>query len=296
MTASAPAASALRSTVPALPGSRTFASRATRAGRAAVTCSSGTSTKSQTASRPCGVTVWASSPITSPLTVSTSTPASCARAIRPACRASAGAVAKSSRTQAPVPSASATACGPSARKARSCWRSARLVSRRAALTRAKLALAYMNQCSLRCGADGLGQRQARHLDQGGEGRRVGHGEVGEHPTVDLDARRLETLDEAVVGQPVRPRRGVDALDPEPAEVALAVLAVAVGVGHRVEDLLLGLAVEPGPLAAVALRTLEDYPALLLGVQRTLDACHCSISLWAAVTGRLSWLVATCRAV
>src|SRR5262249_44618062 len=129
---------------------------------------------------------------------------------------------------------------------------------------------------LRGGADGLGERLARHLDQGGEGRGVGHGEVGEHPPVDLDARCLEALDEAVVGQPVRPRRGVNALDPKPAEVALAVLAVAVGIGHRVEDLLLGLAVQPGPLTAVALRTLEDYPALLLGVHRTLDACHCSI--------------------
>ena len=58
------------------------------------------------------------------------------------------------------------------------------------------------------------------------------------------AGRLEALHEPVVGQPVRPRRGVDPLDPQPAEVALAVLAVAVGVGHRVEDLLLGLAVQP----------------------------------------------------
>src|SRR5262249_20593960 len=64
----------------------------------------------------------------------------------------------------------------------------------------------------------------------------------------------------------------------------AVLAVAVGIGHRVEDLLLGLAVEPGPLAAVALRALEDNPALLLDVHRTLDACHRSISLWTAVPG------------
>src|SRR6185437_110089 len=359
MTASAPAASAARSTVPALPGSRTFASSATRAGLAAVTWSSGTSTKSQTASRPCGVTVWASSLITSPLTSWTSRPASCACATRSACRAAAGAVTKSPVTCAPVARASETACGPSARKARSCWRSARLVSLRAALscvlpggmippgtplvmgglrptvyrrgddppappahgrasplrslptggrhrnrgaprvTAGVKALGLLEagrpetgrpcaateakaQCLGRR-ADGLRQRLARDLDQGGEGRRVGHGEVGEDTPVNLDARRLQALHEAVVGQPVRARRGVDALDPEPAEVALTVLAVPVGVGHRVEDLLLGLAVEPGPLAPVALRPLEDNPALLLGVKRALDACHRSISLWAAVT-------------
>src|SRR5262249_55439092 len=142
-------------------------------------------------------------------------------------------------------------------------------------------------CACRSGsgrrADGLGERLARDLHEGGERRRVGHGEIGEHTPVDLDASRLQALHETVVGQPVRARRGVDALDPEPTEVALAVLAVAVGIGHRVEDLLLGLAVEPRPLAAVALRPLEDNPALLLGVKRALDACHRSISLWAAVT-------------
>src|ERR1700758_3444657 len=149
--------------------------------------------------------------------------------------------------------------------------------------------------------DGVGERLARHLDEGGESHRVGHGKVGENTPVDLDARRLQSLHETVVGQPVRARGGVDALDPEAAEVALAVLAVAVGIGHRVEDLLLGLAVEPGPLAPVALRTLEDNPALLLGVKRTLDACHRSISLWGCgywTRPRRPWLSrqVTCRAV
>src|SRR6201999_3736113 len=102
--------------------------------------------------------------------------------------------------------------------------------------------------------------------------------VGQDPAVDFHPGGLEALHEAVVGHAVGAGSGVDALDPEPAEVALAVLAVAVGVGHRVEDLLLGLAVEPGALAPVALRALEDDPALLLGVKRALDACHRSISL------------------
>ena len=50
--------------------------------------------------------------------------------------------------------------------------------------------------------------------------------------------------------PLRAGRGVDALDPQLAEVALAVLAVAVGVDERVGDLLLRLAVQARALAAV----------------------------------------------
>src|SRR3954451_25028333 len=38
-------------------------------------------------------------------------------------------------------------------------------------------------------------------------------------------------------------------------------------------LLFGLAVEPGPLSAVALRGLEDGTPLLLGVECALHACH-----------------------
>ena len=57
------------------------------------------------------------------------------------------------------------------------------------------------------------------------------------------------------------------------EVALALLPVTVGVDERVGDLLLRLAVEAGPLPAVAARPLEDDPALLVGVDRPLHACH-----------------------
>src|ERR1022692_4468012 len=45
------------------------------------------------------------------------------------------------------------------------------------------------------------------------------------------------------------------------------------VRHRVENLLLGLAVQPRPLTAVAARPLKDDPALLVGVHRPLHACH-----------------------
>src|ERR1700758_408679 len=43
-------------------------------------------------------------------------------------------------------------------------------------------------------------------------------------------------------------------------------------------LLFGFAIEPGPLAAIAFRGLEDAAPLLVGVDRPLYACHgCSYS-------------------
>src|SRR5690606_5663591 len=100
------------------------------------------------------------------------------------------------------------------------------------------------------------------VDDGLEGLRLVHGELGEQPAVDLDPGEAETLDEAVVGEALLADRGVDALDPQGAELALARPAVAVRVDERVGDLLLRLAVEARALAAVALGALEDGAALL----------------------------------
>src|SRR4029079_17828060 len=57
------------------------------------------------------------------------------------------------------------------------------------------------------------------------------------------------------------------------EHSLPVLAVAVGVDVRLEELLLRLAVGDVALAEVALGLLEHLAALLAGVNRSLDACH-----------------------
>src|ERR1700729_288867 len=284
-TASAPAASAVRSTVPALPGSRTLASRTTSLGVASArSWSSGTSTNRHTASRPWGVTVWASSAITSPLTACTGTPSAAASSVISSYREPPEAVTNTSVTTRPGRArASRTACGPSARNSRVRCRAERRASCRAALTRADRVLVISLPTSkpgtrLSGGflvVDVRRQRLPGHVHQRGERRRVGYGHLGQHPPVDVHARDLQALDEPVVGHAVRPRRGVDALDPQPPEHALAVLAVAVGVGHRVERLLLGLAVQTGPLAAVATCPLEDDPALLVGVDRPLHACHCA---------------------
>ena len=106
-----------------------------------------------------------------------------------------------------------------------------------------------------------------------EGGRVVHGELGEHATVDLDSSGLEALDETVVGHTVGAGAGVDALDPETTEVALALATVTVAVDQRVDDLFLGLAVQARALSAVAACPVEDDPALLVSVDRSLHTCH-----------------------
>ena len=93
-------------------------------------------------------------------------------------------------------------------------------------------------------APGLRQRLLGDLHKSGESLRVGDGKLGEHPPVDLDPCGVKPLHEPVVCHAVRPGRSVDALNPQSPESALAVLAVPVGVRHRVENLLLGLAVQP----------------------------------------------------
>src|SRR5579875_1768341 len=118
-----------------------------------------------------------------------------------------------------------------------------------------------------------GKGLPRHLDQRGERRGVADGQLREHPPVHIHAGGLQALDKPVVRHAVHAGCGVDALDPQPPEGALAVLAVPVGVGHRVENLLLGLAVHARPLAPVSARPLKDDPALLVGAHRPLHACH-----------------------
>src|SRR5205085_9915064 len=101
------------------------------------------------------------------------------------------------------------------------------------------------------------ERLARGADERAEGGRVAHREVGEDLAVDLDLGGLQTGDEARVGDVVLTARGVDAHDPEPAELALAGPAVAVRVVAGVHDLFVGLADAPAARPAVALGLGED---------------------------------------
>src|SRR3954470_20453983 len=106
-----------------------------------------------------------------------------------------------------------------------------------------------------------------------EGLGVAHGDVGQHLAVELDLRQAQAVHQLAVAHALLAGGGVDPLDPQAAELALAVLAVAVGVGAGLEQLLLGPLVARVLLAAVALGPREGRPALLARAYRTLDAAH-----------------------
>src|SRR5256712_1555830 len=101
-----------------------------------------------------------------------------------------------------------------------------------------------------------GGLRAGDLCDAGEGLGVVERERGQDLAIDLDPGDFEPGNQLAVGEPVRARRGVDAHDPQRAEVALALLAVAVGVGEAALDGLARLAVRLAPSADAPLRLLH----------------------------------------
>src|ERR687897_2585943 len=157
-------------------------------------------------------------------------------------------------------SASPTACAPSTRKLRSRSRKARFFRRSAAATRSfRIEVITRSPGPNRCrreilagrsGATGSrgrvsgtrlrsgGERVPGRLNELRERRGVVHGEVGERLAVQLDAGALKPVDQLRVREPVLARARADPGDPQPAELALAVTAVAVRVPPRGEQLFL----------------------------------------------------------
>src|SRR5690606_22716718 len=114
---------------------------------------------------------------------------------------------------------------------------------------------------------------SRRLDEGRESGRIVHSEIRQHLAVDLDVGSLEAGDELRVGRPVLAGGGVDAGDPQPAELALAGAAIPVGVGPRMHHLLVGRAesATAGPLVALGLG--EDLLVGFPGGNWVPGACH-----------------------
>src|SRR3954452_6012588 len=117
------------------------------------------------------------------------------------------------------------------------------------------------------------RRLSGGLGKASERLGVAHGDVGEDLAIQLDAGQLEAVHERAVAHAVLARGGVDAGDPQAAEVALAVAAVAIRVGVRLDEGFLGALVVRLRLAAEALGQRERRPALLLRVDGALDASH-----------------------
>ena len=77
----------------------------------------------------------------------------------------------------------------------------------------------------------LRERGLRLIDDGAKRIGLVHGEIGEHLAVHLDTGVRQAVDEARVGQIaiMRANGGVDALNPQSAEIALLDPAIAIGV-------------------------------------------------------------------
>ena len=86
--------------------------------------------------------------------------------------------------------------------------------------------------------DVLRQSGLRLLDERLEGVRVLDGHLGEGAAVKLDACQTQTLHEAVVGHALGADGGVDALDPELAELAPSISGVGEVIFELMEQLIL----------------------------------------------------------
>src|SRR5918994_6474594 len=157
-------------------------------------------------------------------------------------------------------SASPTACAPSTRKHRSRSRKARFFRRSAAVTRSfRIEVITRSPGPNRCRRGILagrscaigsrryvsgtppssgGERVPGRLHELRERRRVVDGEVGERLAIQLDAGALQPMDQLRVREPVLARARADPGDPQPAELALAVTAVAICVLPPVQQLFL----------------------------------------------------------
>ena len=95
------------------------------------------------------------------------------------------------------------------------------------------------------------------VDDSGEGGGFVHSEVGEDFAVDFDLGLGEGLDEAAVGEVETADGGVDAGDPEVAEIALAGLAVTIGPVLALHGGILGVAEKFTAASAVSFGFLDD---------------------------------------
>src|SRR5438034_917170 len=123
------------------------------------------------------------------------------------------------------------------------------------------------------GGRSCSERLLGDLRQLAERRRVMHRQIREDLAVDLNAGLAQAVHEAVVGDLVQPRRGVDADDPQPPELAFLAPAVAVGVLRRPLDRLLGRLPQLAAPAEVALGELHHLLLALEAHDVALDARH-----------------------
>src|SRR5690606_19299061 len=122
------------------------------------------------------------------------------------------------------------------------------------------------------------ERALRLLGQRGKPGRVVHGDVRQHLAVQGDARLAQAVHETAVAQAVDAGRGVDAGDPQRAEIALLLLAVDVGVLLGLDDGLVGNAEHLAARVVITLGLAQDLLVTAACGDATLDSCHGSALL------------------
>src|SRR5712671_1731085 len=109
-----------------------------------------------------------------------------------------------------------------------------------------------------------------------ERRLVEDREIREHLAVDLDVGPLQARHEGAVGHPELAHRRVDAGDPQRAELALLLPAVAVGVLAGLHHRLLGDPVDVAAAAAESLGLLDDLLVARARRYSTFDSWHSAL--------------------
>src|SRR5207237_138827 len=98
-----------------------------------------------------------------------------------------------------------------------------------------------------------------------EGFRLADRDVRQHLAVELEPGEFQPVHQLRIGQPMLAGGRIDALDPQPAKIALLVAAVAIGVAQRLFDLFERDAVGAAVAAAIALGKLQNL--LVAGARR-----------------------------
>src|SRR5690606_13082745 len=111
---------------------------------------------------------------------------------------------------------------------------------------------------------------------GDEGCRFVHGQLGEDLAIDLDAGLQQAMDQDAVGQALLAGRGIDARDPQCAEVALLLAAIAVGILPGLDDRLVGRAEYLAAGVVITLGLGQDLLVSASGDDAAFDSCHVSI--------------------
>src|SRR5580658_485285 len=109
-----------------------------------------------------------------------------------------------------------------------------------------------------------------------DGRKGGHvmdREVCKHLAIDGETRLVQPVDQRAVGQPAQPRSGVNARDPQCAELALLLAPAAVGILTGLDDRLLGGAEYLAPGIEVTLRLLENFLVPPTSDDTAFNSCH-----------------------